>query len=225
MIYTRPYVTSTFVAFGGDSKSRGLSMAVRLIDDFTRRQPEMNLRVRLRPVLAAVPPPRPVRGASGAYCFEDVPNGNYTLTVETEGTRPLIYLMPPLPITIPLPALPDPTIPLVEIVLTPSSAYPYPPDATLVRGVVTQLGTGDPVPDALVNATYDQVDPADELLTVLANVETRADIDGQFALFFRRLPAHTQNVTITAAQGGNQVQAPVMITEGATQTVNLPALP
>lgn len=227
MIYTRPFATSSFVAFAGDSRTRQLSLAVRLVDDFTRHPPNLKLRVSLRPLPANVPftVPRAVRGASGAYCFEEVPNGNYTMTIQTEGATTSFYLLPPVPVTIPLPGLPDPTIPLMEITLTPSSAYPFPGDATLARGVVTSIGTGDAVPDALVSTTYDQVDPADELLTVPVNVETLTDSDGQFALFFRRLPANTQNLVITAAQGGNQVQTPITITEGTTQTVNLPALP
>lgn len=225
MIYTRPFVTSTFTAFVGDSRTRVLSLGLRLFDDFTGRPPETKLRVRLKPVLTSVPPPRSVRGASGAYCFEDVPNGNYTLTIETEGTTPPLYVPTSLPITIPLPALLDPTLPLIEIILKPSSAYPYPLGTTLARGIVTRLGTGDPVPDALVSSTYHQVDPDDELLTLPANVATHSDSDGQFALFFRRLPAPTQNVTIVAKKAANQVQTQVVIIEGNTKTVNLPGLP
>lgn len=224
MIYTRPFVTSEFTAYEGDSRSRALSLAVRLTDGFTRRPPDVKLRVSLRSVPVGIPTPRSIRGAGGAYCFENVPNGNYTMTIETEGSTSPLYLLPPMLVTIPLPALPDPTVPLLDITLSPSSAYPFPPNATLARGVVQSIVTGN-VPDAVVSTTYDQVDPADEFLTMPVNIETRTDSDGQFALFFRRLPANTQNVIITAAQGGNQVQAPLTITEGTMQTISLPTLP
>jgi hypothetical protein len=225
MIYQRPLVTSTFVAYEGDLHSRDLSLAVRLIDDFTRRPPDVRLRVLLNPAVGTIPIPRSVRGASGVYCFEDLPNANYKLTIETEGATSPIYLQSPMDITIPLPALPDPTIPLLEIVLSPSSAYPFPAGATLVRGVVRSTAMPNGLPDAVVSTTYDQVHPADEFLTAPANITTRSDADGQFALFFRRLPATTQQVTITAAQGPNQVQANIIITEGTTQMLSLPVLP
>jgi hypothetical protein len=225
MIYQRPFVTSTFVAYEGDLHSRSLSLAVRLVDDFTRRPPDVRLRVSLRPALAIIPIPRSVRGASGVYCFEDAANGNYMLSIETEGSTSPIYLTAPVLVTIPLPALPDPTIPLLEVTLSPSSAYPFPGDATLVRGVVTSTAMPNGLPDAVVSTTYDQVDPADEFLTLPANITTRTDADGQFALFFRRLPATSQQVTVTAVQGPNEVQANIIIAEGTTQMLSLPALP
>lgn len=228
MTYTHPFITSRFVAYAGDTRTRALSMALRVIDGFTLDQPAASgLIVQLAPIPAnrLIPIPRAVRGHSGVFCFEDVPAGNYTMTIETDPTTAPWFYLPPVPVTIPLPNLPDPTEPLLEIILTPNPAYPFPLDATLARGIVISNPTGPGVADAVVSTTYDQVNPNDEDLKVPVNVETLTDSKGQFVLFFKRLPAKTQNIIITSVKGGNQVQQQMTIVEGTMQMVVLPPLP
>ncbi len=62
---------------------------------------------------------------------------------------------------------------LVKRVLTPSPAYPFPPGATLLRGVVKDKD-GAPVRGARVSVDA-------------RAVETATDVNGEFVLFFRKL--------------------------------------
>jgi hypothetical protein len=94
-------------------------------------------------------------------------------------------------------------------------SYPFPGNATLVRGRVTQ-GSPDGVADAVVSCTYDQVDPQDVIQTIPETVETLTNGDGEYVLFFKSLPEVTQLVTIAAVKGPDQAQDQFLITEGKT---------
>jgi hypothetical protein len=252
MIYSRPFTTKRFIAYAGDSRRRDLSLAVRVVDAFTERAPQVLLRVSLK----ELPDVRPLRSASGVFCFEGretvtsegvvvtrvpIPDGNYTLVVEPDPTGGNWFYLQPAPgdpwtnsferpITLPLadPPLPDPPFPTsagpLPIMLAPRSPYPFPANATLVRGIVTQGGP-DGVAHVVVSSTYEQVDPADTTQTVFKDVETQTDREGEFVLFFKKLPLRTQQITVTASKDGDQVQEQVLITEGTTlkdQVLDLP---
>jgi hypothetical protein len=246
MIYTRPFITKKFIAFAGDSRRTDLSLAVLVNDAFTRRlqfdgiafqevlqQPLVRLDVSLK----ELPDFRPIRGERGFYCFEGtetvtidgnvvvrvpIPNGNYTLILEPDPTSGNWYNLQPKagdpwtdaferPVTLPMP---NPLLPLETVTLSPTPAYPFPANATLVRGLVIQNGA--PLPLAVVDATYNEVDPNDTSLTVPVHVETISDRVGEFVLFFRNLPQKTQPVLVTATKGADQNQAATVITEGTT---------
>lgn len=224
MTYTRPFVTSRFTAHEGDSWRRPLSLAVRVDDAFTGRMAVAPLRVYLKelrflPVL---------RSLGGLFCFEGrrpgeaLPAGNYTLVVEPDRTRADFFFLQPAQggqwsesfervVTLPLIG---PDAPLEVVTLAPRPSYPFPANATLVRGRVTQ--GGQPSAGAVVSSTYDQVDPADTTQTVSVSVETMTDRGGEYVLFFKKLPDPTQTVTVIAEKGGQTVQQQVLITEGAT---------
>src|SRR6185369_9805900 len=122
------------------------------------------------------------------------------------------------PIVIPVPG---PQSPLEVVTFAPTPSYPFPANATLVRGIVRQAGVG--VPNTVITTTYDEVDPADSTLTIPVDIETLTDREGEFVLFFQRLPAKTQAITISVR--GTAVQIAVVITEGTTlknQVLNLP---
>ena len=241
MIHTRPFITKKFIGYAGDSRRTQVSLAVRVIDSFFEEPADVPLRVSLK----ELPDVRTLRGQSGFYCFEGqetvvidgvtrnrtpIPNGNYTLLVEPDplsGSR--FFLQPRLvgdpwtgnferPIVIPVPG---PLSPLEIITFAPTPAYPFPANATLVRGKVQQAGAG--APNIVVTTTYDEVDPADPTLTIPEDIETLTDREGEFVLFFKRLPAKTQAITVRVR--GTAVQIAVVITEGETlsnQVLNLP---
>jgi len=243
MIYTRPFITNRFVAYAGESHRLELSLAVAVVDAFTDRQPEIDVRVRLK----ELPQIKPFRTDRGFFVFEGretvkvngteiprvgIPDGNYTLVIEPDlSAGDWFYLQPAAgdpwtntferPITLPLP---NPLRPLEEVKLSPKSSYPFPANATLVRGKVRQGGAN--VAEAVVSTTYDEVDPADTSQTLSVMVETLTDREGDFVLFFKKLPLKTQTVTIEAIKGGPAVPMPgVVITEGTTlknQIIDLP---
>lgn len=243
MIYTRPFITKRFIAYAGDSYRTELSLAVGVVDAFTEQQPAVALSVRLKE-LPEVPS---VRTDRGFFCFQGreivtlagipitriiIPDGNYTLVVEpdlTSGNWFYLEPRPPAPWTntferpVVLP-VPNPLRPLEEVRLAPTPAYPFPANATLVRGTVTQGAAGS-VPDAVVSCTYEQTDPADTTQTIFEDVETLSNREGEYVLFFKSLPLNTQQITLTASKGGNQVQKQVVITEGKTLTSQILDLP
>lgn len=242
MIHTRPFITTKFIGHAGDSRRTDVSLAVQVVDAFTELQPEVALRVRLK----ELPDIRPLRGHSGFYCFEGretvtingtvvnrnpIPDDNYTLVVQPDPLAGNQFFLQPRqigqpwtnnferPIVLPMP---NPLNPLEVVTFAPTPAYPFPANATLVRGVVRQGGAA--VPEAVVSTEYDEVDPLDPTLTVQRDIETLTDREGEFALFFKRLPQKTQAIQLTATKG-TQVQVGVVITEGQTlknQVLNLP---
>ena len=246
MIYSRPFITKKFIAYAGDSRRTDLSLAVLVNDAFTRRsqfdgtnfqnvlhQPLVRLNVSLK----ELPDFKPIFGERGFYCFEGtetvtidgqvfvrvpIPNGNYTLIVEPEPTSGNWYNLQPRPgdpwtdtfersLTLPMP---NPLSPLETVTLSPTPAYPFPANATLVRGSVIQNGA--PLPLAVVDSDYDEVDPNDTSLTIPVHVETISDRAGEFVLFFKNLPQKTQPVLVTATKGADQDQVAIAITEGTT---------
>ncbi|HEV8430481.1 MAG TPA: hypothetical protein VGQ41_21440 [Pyrinomonadaceae bacterium] len=234
MIYTRPYITKKFIAYAGDSRTIDVTLAVRVIDAFTKDPPLVPLNVRLKELSRI----RPLRGESGFYCFagtetvtidgttiirNPIPNGNYTLLVEPDPTSGNQFNLQPRqvgqpwtttferPIVLPLP---NPLQPLEVVTLSPTAAYPFPGNTTLVRGTVKKFGVA--VGAAVVSTTYDQVDPADTTQTIPVDIETITDPAGEYVLFFKSLPAKTQNLTIVATKNGDQNQITPVIIEGST---------
>jgi hypothetical protein len=219
LTYTRPFITPRFIAFGGDSRTRRLSLAVMLLDSFTEAAPRVAIRVRLKESPRAVA----VRNQSGLFCFEEItPPGPYTLTLDPERVNSDWYYLEPTgavwedtferPINLPMP---DPRAPLEIATFVPRPSYPFPTNATLVRGKVTR-GTPDGVAGAIVSTTYQHEDPPGAPSSPFA-VRTLTDSQGEFVLFFKRLPGATQTITLTADKNGAQAQQPVIITEGTTR--------
>lgn len=234
MIYTRPYVTKKFIAYAGDSRTADVALAIRVTDAFTAGPAQVPLSVRLK----ELPRIRPIRGESSFYCFEGtetviidgltiisnpIPNGNYTLLVEPDPTSGNQFNLQPKqpgqpwttnferPIVLPLP---NPLQPLEVVTLSPTPAYPFPANATLIRGTVKKFGVA--VGAAVVSTTYDQVDPADTTQTISVDVETITDPAGEYVLFFKSLPANTQNITVVAKKNADQNQITPTIIEGST---------
>jgi hypothetical protein len=122
-----------------DRRETTVRLAVRLVDPVTGGRPRGRPRVRIDGS-----DEKPIRNPSGYYVFRtpsraasdseyyvdrDRPAGTVTLTVD--GDR--WYL--PERRTVALDDV-DPALPVVEVGLRPSTAYPFPPGTTLVRGVV-----------------------------------------------------------------------------------------
>lgn len=116
-----------------------LAFAVRLVDDFApEREPPAGVTVTLTGGGT-----QGVRNPGGWHLFMDLPARTYRVSARSE-----LYLAEDKEIDT---ALLDPGLPVVELLLKPSAAYPFPPGTTLVRCVVrneADLG----VPDARVEA-------------------------------------------------------------------------
>lgn len=112
----------------GEQTTR-LTVAVRVVDSFTGKVPSTDLTVTVGEFDVL-----PVRNPSGYYCFLDLPDNPITVTVNG-GER---YLDVTETVD---PAAHDP--PAVDIEVTPSPAYRFPPGATLIRGIIREGGSDE----------------------------------------------------------------------------------
>jgi hypothetical protein len=222
MTFTRPVTTTRFIDYElGDSYRHRLSIAIRPIDEFTSVGPEIPIRLKLKeiPRLAAL------RNLSGHLCFEEIAAGNYKLMVEPDPIADRFYVRPlqgPWIDTFEIPLVVAPNLLLsFDLNLSPRPSYPFPPNATLVRGFVTQ-GTPAGVGNAVVRATYKEVNPRDTTLTVQKTVEALTNREGEYVLFFKRLPKvppveiALKALVIALKDGKQSAQRTVLITEGQT---------
>lgn len=182
-----------------------LRLAVCLVDAFTRQpQASGDLRVRLNGSQGSFTAQRKAKTA--VFYFGDVPPGAYTVEIRSNERTPF-YLAADIPVQLPLidplwPAFPeirladrrrrldDPAQPAAYraqralATLLPSVAYPFPADATLIRGTVR--ADGNRLAAARVR------DIAREFAYPTA-------ADGEFVLFFDR-PVADRSVTLRATR-------------------------
>lgn len=145
-----------------------LTLAVRLEDAFTGNQPVGDPQLTARDVETD-----PVVNPSGYHLFLDLPDEPLTLLVDG-GDR---YLDVERTVD---PTDHDP--PAIDLELMPSTAYRFPAGATLLRGVVREDGTGDPIPDATVSLLG-------------TDRETVTDAAGRFVLFITGITADDIGLT------------------------------
>ncbi len=225
MSYARPFVTPSFTAYAGDSQTKDLSLAVNVVDTFT----DLPAAVKLRVLLKERKQSKAIFNLRGLFCFEEVPDGHYTLVTEPDRVTADWFFLEPAPgdpwpsgfeskVTLPVKGA---QAPLVDVLLAPNPSYPFPPGATLLRGRVTHGGANHPAAGGVVSVDYDQADPQDpQHQTVVATIATQTDADGEYVLFFQELPAANQAVTVVAAFNGQQLQHQANIREG--RAVSLP---
>lgn len=185
MGFTSPYVTEAFTAYLAETILSKLSLAVWLKDGFTQKKPIGKLKVSIPDKGKTA-----FRNLSGYHLFTDLPSGNYTITVSGDA-----YFSAETTVDT---SVLDPQKPVIEITLPPTPIYPFPGNATLVRGVVTSAA---PVVAAEV--------------TVAGKPEkTLTDPQGEFVLFFRGIK--TEVITIEIKKGGDTKTVSATIEEGKT---------
>ncbi len=190
MAFPSPYVTDKFTAYLAETIISNLSLAVWLTDGFTQEEP-------LEPVIVAIVEngEKAFRNLSGYHLFTDLGSGNYTVSVTAD-----LYL--PSETTVDTSLL-DPKNPVIGITLIPRPSYPFPGNATLVRGVVVNA---EPVAGAEV--------------TVIAKPEkTVTDRQGEFVLFFKGIK--TELITLKIKKGGDTKTVTVTIEEGKTASTGI----
>lgn len=124
-------MTAVLMFSSSDSVVRRLTFAVRLEDDFAPGRDVIG------PVAVTIDPGEmpAVRNPGGWYLFVDLPAGRYRVAATAAW-----YL--PAGEDVDTTAL-DPREPVVTLPLKPTGAYPFPPRATLVRGMVKDhVGNG-----------------------------------------------------------------------------------
>lgn len=126
-----------------------------MIDDYTKDKPIGQVKVRIKE--GGI---KAKKNLSGYYIFNDLLSGTYNVIVESD-----FYFAEERVIDI---SQLDPKNPVDEIVLKPRPSYPFPGNATIIRGLVTDNG---PVLSAALKVEG-------------MPLETRTDENGEFALYF-----------------------------------------
>ena len=134
-----------------------LSFAVYLIDDYSGDAPIGRIDVRLKGR-----DEKPIKNPSSYYTFLDLPDDTYTVQVRSG----YYYDVDSGDIN---PAELDPKSPVVDITLKPMPSYPFPPGATLIRGMAREEG------NALSGARVKIRDK---------DVEGETTEEGEFVLYF-----------------------------------------
>lgn len=194
MAFITPYVTDKFTAYLGDVISTNLSFAVRLTDEYTRREPvgDINVMIKQGDIQA-------IKNLSGYYLFTDMIVGNYDVVITSD-----FYF--PEETTVDISSL-DLKEAVVEIALKPTSAYPFPDSATLVRGLVKNTGP-------LINAQVRVIDKP---------IETITDERGEFVLYFKGIKK--EDITIEIKKHGNTKTVHTTIEEGKTTSMGIIIFP
>lgn len=198
-----------------DERQVQLKLAVLLSDQFTRNRElrgPVSMVIVGKPQIGAYIPYR--KPDEGTFCFyDDLPDGTYTLRIRSED-KPPIYLPIDITLSVPLsdstvdprwPAYPnlalanqslmldDPTQPQEYkdqrklSMLRPTVLYPFPADATLIRG---QVVSGN---NAVNTATVSHDGGESSYVT---------EKDGWYVLFVRNLSGLSQQVTIKTTKSG-----------------------
>lgn len=144
-----------------ESHTTELAFAVFLLDDYSKGKPIGRVEVSLENRKE-----KPIKNLSSYYLFLDLPDDTYTIQVMSdyyfdEGSGSIN------------PAELDPKNPVVNITLKPKPSYPFPPGATLIKGMVYD-STGKAVSGAKVGVMG-------------RDVESRTTEKGEFVLYFRPL--------------------------------------
>jgi hypothetical protein len=229
----------SLVTYPGDKLRRRVLLAVRPIDTFTGAPANVPIRVALK----EFPQARPIRTASGFFCFEGHLNEEenevlykigqkreYTLVVEPDRVTADWYYLQPVDdadwsfeftrkVTLPKA---DPKNPEERISFAPNPSYPFPLKSTLVRGKVVQPQAGVTGGAVVVRAEYDQADSQEVSSTIKQTTKTQINQRGDFVLFFKSMATAQQDITVIATMNGQEKQQSTKIREGeATKGVVL----
>lgn len=138
-----------------------LSLAVYPLDVYSNGEPIGRIEVSLKDRKE-----KPIKNSSSYYLFLDLPDDTYTVQVRSD------YYFDVDSETI-NPAELDPKNPVVNITLKPKPSYPFPPGATLIRGMVYDT-RGKAVSRAKVRIRG-------------RDLENKTTEKGEFVLYFKSL--------------------------------------
>ena len=175
-----PLVINKFTLYPGDTLQTTLSLALLIIDGYSGRVLRSGIKVSLN----ANTKIKPIINVSGYYCFSQLQDDIVNVVVEPNIGTFGVYSQHEQ--TVDLSVL-DKKDPVVKISLNPKSNYPFPKQATLIRGRIVNNNQG--VEDALIEAVYvdeqnNNGTEADELAV------SQSDQFGEFALALKRIKFH-----------------------------------
>jgi hypothetical protein len=173
-----------------------LSFAVWLVDDYTQKEPLGEVRVILNG--EKITTVKALKNLSGYHTFSGLPEGTYTLSVESE-----FYFSEER--IVDTSSFVNSKEPVVEIVLKPKPLYPFPDRITLIRGLLDPLV---PEPDLLAGITIKAISKSTgrEILGI-------PDEKGEFVLYFREIINRKAEIILEIKGEGIEKTLPVLIEE------------
>lgn len=197
MALIKPFITTKFTAYAGETITTTLSLAVLLLDEFTMKKPEGKIEVL---IVEGRRERKPARNLSGYFCFNNLLPNSYTVVVRPDPVTSDWFLGEERVIAIPRP---DHLNPVAEFILKTKPSYPFPPNANLIRGIVVENPNAKPlvpVVDAVVTASAEFIDPNNLPQTV-------TDRNGEFALFLKEVELNDDDpfikkITLTIEKNG-----------------------
>ncbi|NIM17837.1 MAG: hypothetical protein GTO45_38160 [Candidatus Aminicenantes bacterium] len=158
-------VSHNYILFSGREITRKVLLVVALTDRYTGSQPsgdpDVFINTKYKPMNA-------IRNPSGYYVFTRLPEGEFVVNVESPH-----YFAEQKTLTLSDLGGLDTMNPVFDIILEPNPSYPFPANATLIRGMVRDT-QGHPIPGAQVEITG-------------RKNGTQTTRKGEFVLFFNKL--------------------------------------
>jgi len=195
MSITIPYSTDIHNVYPGDVITTRLSFALWIIDRYTGDRVIGAVKASIKEISISAR-----KNPGGYFLFTDIAEGNYTTLIEGG-----FYF--PVEQTVNTSSL-DPKNPVVPIQLEPRPSYPFPGNATLIRGLI-QSAEG-PVTGASVKV---QGKP----------IETKTDERGEFVLYF--MNTKQEHIQLGIEKGGDAKTVPADIYEGKTVSAGVISFP
>jgi len=175
--------------------SFSLSFAVWLVDDYTQKEPLEEVRVSLKEENI-----KAVKNLSSYYTFSGLPEGEYTLSVESA-----LYFSEER--VVDTRSFAGSKEPVVEIIMKPRPLYPFPNRATLIRGLLSaDLG----LPEGItVKATSKSAE-----WKIQEDIQGIPDEKGEFVLYFREAIKGKADVVLEVRGEGIEKIVPAPVEEG-----------
>lgn len=185
--------------------SLNLSFAVWLVDDYTQKEPLGEVRVVLNgEKITAL---KPLKNQSGYHTFSGLPEGTYTLSVDSE-----FYFSEERIVN--TSSFVNSTEPVVEVILKPKPLYPFPGRATLIRGLLA------PEPNILAGMTV-------KVISKFTGLDIRGipDEKGEFVLYFREIISGKADIMLEIKGEGIEKMLYVLIEEGQSKYTGIISIP
>lgn len=198
MVFTEPLKENNYIVHPGDIQTLNLSFAVWLVDDHTKEKPIGNIKVLIEEI-----DKKAIRNPSGYYFFTDLEARDYTLSIKSE-----FYLPEKKLVNMSSSPFSDPKEPVVEvdgkpeIILKPNPEYPFPANATLIRG---QIKSNSEEPLAGIKVGVEE-----------KNMESFTDSRGEFVLYFTDIEK-TADLTLVIKE---EIEDSITVKEGKTVIKN-----
>lgn len=188
--------------------SLNLSFAVWLVDDYTQKEPLGEVRVTLNG--EKITTLKPLKNMSGYYIFSGLPEGTYTLSVDSE-----FYFSEER--IVDTSSFVNSKEPVIQIILKPKPLYPFPDRATLIRGLLVPLV---PEPDLLAGITIKAISKSTgrEILGIL-------DEKREFILYFREIINKKAEIILEIKGKGIEKTLPVLIEESQSTYTGVISIP